>query len=387
MTIVYSAIAKMTNPEVYWLFVTFKIDALFLFVGLLLHKDKAIKVSFTKGAVGVWGIWSIYTFINWTLIGINPDGILLINKFWGLMRIYCFFAVLYYEASIDFDGALNRLFYIFFIYAILGIFFQESELITKGHNEGRNRTTLGNHFPLAMCSYAFIAFLAKTKKIFSNLKVFSIICMVIAVIIESATRKCLGAVFLLAIFYFLSQFNMKSPKTYILLLVSLIGLYTAYCYVLDNTLIGDRLKNVEDEVNVSVNVPWYLSFLGDRASHYMLAWDMFLDNPINGVGTKNFMHLSRLGMPPHTEYMTQLCEGGLIGSSLFIIFLVKIIRLLKKSFEYHIDKGCSIICLSGVFMLLFISLTAWIYEGAHFFVIWSLVLAYCSPIFSNYKVN
>ncbi len=379
-------ISSMFPPELYRLWVVFKVDALFLIAGLITSKDAALLQSFKKGAVGVWGIWTIYTFVNWALIGLNPDGLFYINKFWGLMRIYCFLAVLYYEASVDFDGAIKRLLIIFSVYAVIGLFIQESELITEGHNEGRIRTTLGNHFPLAMCAFAFVAIVGTVKGLLSKKLMYFVLGLVIFIIFQSATRKCLGAVSILVIFYILSQMKNKSPKTYIMTLVYSLVLYVGYNFVMDNTLIGQRLQSIDDDVYLNtVDIPVYLSFLGDRAYHYVLAWDMFLEHPWNGVGITNFMHLSILGMPPHTEYMTQLCEGGIIGSSLFLLFLYKIFRPLQNSFKINSDHSSLLLCLGGVGMVLFIAFTAWTYSGAHFFVIWALVLAYCDPIQSTYK--
>lgn len=99
-----------------------------------------------------------------------------------------------------------------------------------------------------------------------------------------------------------------------------------------------------------------LNYLGDRAAQYMLAWDLFLEYPITGIGLKNFSVMANYPFVLHTEYMVQLCECGIIGSALYLLFMG---GLFKTVFRIWKSNGrLFYICLGGLLCMLFLNFTA-----------------------------
>lgn len=76
-----------------------------------------------------------------------------------------------------------------------------------------------------------------------------------------------------------------------------------------------------------------------RSALYSYSWELFLDNPIQGIGWKEFINRSQgiinsdQGSHPHNIYLQLLTELGLFGFLLFIIPLLyvyfKTYRLLR----------------------------------------------------------
>ena len=89
--------------------------------------------------------------------------------------------------------------------------------------------------------------------------------------------------------------------------------------------------------------------VGSMNSRWLLmkhAFEIFLENPVFGVGIHNFQSVSgrRYGVwfPPHMLYLEALSEIGIVGSAFFTYVLVLIFKNLnrtKKILEEHGDKG------------------------------------------------
>lgn len=77
---------------------------------------------------------------------------------------------------------------------------------------------------------------------------------------------------------------------------------------------------------------------------YLLSFKMFLDNPITGIGINNFKYLCNFNelykdlmvnydcaSHPHNIYIQWLTEGGIIVFSLFIIYLLFLVKFIIKN--------------------------------------------------------
>lgn len=81
------------------------------------------------------------------------------------------------------------------------------------------------------------------------------------------------------------------------------------------------------------------TFLSGREVIYLLAWELFLDNPILGTGWYTFPQLTSgllaVDIDAHNIYLQLLCETGIIGFSIFaswfVINLYKAIEMLCGS--------------------------------------------------------
>lgn len=342
--------------------------------------------ALVKGAVGIWGLWAVYSVINWYIC---PKGALEYRDYvyvGSFVRTYAFLAVLYYEASLDYQRTLKMLLYIFVFYFFLGLFGQGNGPVKESASwEGRSGTLLGNHFPLAMICGLYVAFIARVKEIITPRQLYIIIACVTGVVLWVATRKAMYGIFILCLFYVLSNIDLHKKNNILYLIFGTGAIYAVYQLVMKYTLLGARVNQLSD-FEYSIDVPSYLQFLGDRAIQYVLAWEVFIEHPINGVGLGNSMDYTGLSIPLHTEYMEHLCEGGFIGTSLFIIFIYRIAKGIYINYKY-IEKSVATMMAGGLAMLLFLSLSAWLYNQPQFFVVYAMIIAYCNPINEQTNLN
>jgi hypothetical protein len=84
------------------------------------------------------------------------------------------------------------------------------------------------------------------------------------------------------------------------------------------------------------------------AEHYLLAWSIFLENKWLGVGTKNFRYICNnekykdkyprgCTTHPHQIYFELLCEQGIIGFLIFLLFFATI--FIKNYITYKNNKN------------------------------------------------
>lgn len=358
---------------------------LLMIVALIYNlKNPNFRKSLFKGSICIWGVWTIYSIINWYICPHKElpfSDYLYIGIF---VRSFALLSILYFEALTDYQRSLKFLMYIFIGYFMLGILGQGSGPIKESASwEGRNGTLLGNSFPLAMMCSLFIFFIAKLENLITSRQLLVVILCVVLVILWVATRKALFGVAILCFFYVLSCVDLSDRSNLGYLLLSVLGIYFVYHLIMKYTLLGSRVEQLND-FEYAFEVPSYLQFLGDRAIQYVLAWEVFLQHPINGVGLGNSMDYTGLPIPLHTEYMEHLCEGGCIGFFLFLLFVFKISQSIYTAYTSENDKK-NIILAGGLLMLLFIGMTTWLYNIPVYFIVYAMIIAKCDLIKDNYS--
>lgn len=124
-------------------------------------------------------------------------------------------------------------------------------------------------------------------------------------------------------------------------------------------------------------------FLGDRAIQYESAIELFHENFWTGIGLTNFIYMDTSGrqLVLHSEYMVQLCENGIIGFTLLMIFYVLLIRSLIRNRKYMKRKiGMA---LFGLATVLFINFTSWTYCMKYIMVFYAILFVYASSASNN----
>ena len=126
----------------------------------------------------------------------------------------------------------------------------------------------------------------------------------------------------------------------------------------------------EDAATYNTTDYGILSLLGDRAFFYIEGWELFMQHPVCGIGINNFMTVADYPMPIHSEYMVQLVENGLIGSIIFLAFVIFLWRTSNHISDIRFRRTA----LGWVLCVLFISLTSWIYDMPQFFIVFGLII-------------
>lgn len=331
------------------------------------NKQVFKKIIFSKPII-FWIIWVIYSATNMMSKGYHyeylpPSFYIIIKLFMPLVIM----SVCAYEYNKNKSKLIKTLLYIFCIYTIIGFFFMAVNSLHTGDGAA-GEATLGNLLALNTLFIIFYAGLLYKWDELSVIKFIGFVAFAFAVIIASATRKALGAATIILIFVILS--NMRfTVKSYVSVLFLALTLYIGTNYIMENTIMGERLSTTEEvgeKYNTSNNA--FLNFLGDRAFFYIVGTEVFYEHPISGIGLLNFTEETGTDYRIHSEYIVQLAENGLIGSTLFILFYVSLISAIFKYRKHSIfAKTTGNILLGGVVAILFINLTAWTYEFSVFF--------------------
>lgn len=333
------------------------------------------KFAFSRPAV-IWLIWCIYAIINATVQGYSVD---LPMGYYFVLKIlspYVIMVTASYEFSKNENRFLKYMLGTFVIYSIIGFYFMDNFYIAM--QEGRSaNNTLGNLLALNTVFISFYAALLCNNKVISINAFYLFLAFAGTIITLSATRKAFGAVVIIYAFYLFSQIK-PTLSNVIKYLIIFIIIYIGIDFIINNTFIGERFTKIEEssEMLSDTDNP-FLKMLGDRVFFYITGWDVFTNNPLCGIGLSNFGVYTKTNIVIHTEYIVQLCECGIVGTFLYVLFYSSII---SNIFKYHkslpLEKSSSMIVFSAILAILFISLTAWTYDFPFYFAVLGTVIGY-----------
>ena len=330
-----------------------------------------------------WGIWVIFSCINLKISGYNGElpysSYIILELFSPFLTMLIVCVELFYNHK----KISHTLFAVFCIYGLFATF------LSTGLGNFTGEQNLGPLGNLGSLNIMFIIFYASLLYAHKWLKTRSLIFYTVistSLILTLATRKAFGAALIMVIFAILSQIKISIKNLWKLIVFIILIIYSIDL-VLNNTLMGTRLTNTIDvgqKFNTTDNET--LNFLGDRAFYYIEGWNIFLENPLTGIGLNNFTKETGTNYRIHSEYMVQLTEGGIIGCTFFLLFYLWIFRnLYKRLKEKNRDKVFMVLT-GGFIAIIFINLTAWTYAFPHYFACLGIIIGYLKMIPSK-KVN
>ncbi len=348
---------------------------------------------FFKSVVSIpmffWLLWVLYSLVNWLAVGISPVETTLI----GFLCVHLILpmatmVVIYQEGCRDLKGTLMLIIGTHVVYMLMGLTMQDMGDVTLAGEKVRGGQILGNGLPLSACTFAFAALLANVNGWLKGKYVCIVMALVFGTIFMVATRKALFAVIIMLFFYMLAKMSVRKPITVFISILICICAYTAFNLAMSYTLMGERMATVRiTEKNVkSTPLDHAAGLVGDRSYHYMLGWKAFQKHPITGVGLTNVPRIYHFKYPLHTEYMVQLAEGGIVGTSIWLLFIGGMFWNIIKARKYK-PRSAILVCLSGMFAIMFINITAWTYDSVRFFIIYGLILAYCKPLAEQFLIH
>lgn len=325
-----------------------------------------------------WTIWVVYNYINWKQIGIVnaefPHQFVLSSFVYPILTM----SIVYYEGCKNLKRTTTVVLAALAVYVIGGLLFQGDNDTTRGvwDDTERGGGVLGNALPLNACILTFFSIFAYFKGWVNKKWLCLLLVFSLASIFFVATRKALAGWLFIVFMPFLSNFDFRKPSS-LYKLVLLIGvIYMAYQYVIEETYLGERLMQTAEQGEESNESDVEaLNFLGDRALQYIMAWDFFGENPITGIGLYNFQVVADFPMALHSEYMVQLCECGIIGSVLYLLFMSGLIA--KIMIIYNRNSKLFFVFVGGILCILSFNFTAWTYQGTAYFAMYGIILASC----------
>lgn len=351
-------------------------------MALIVNCNRALfrKLLFSK-PISFWFVWCVYVSINTHIQGYdNPEiGFL----FFAVNKIFCpcmIMAVSAYEYIKNPRLFLKVVLWIFIIYAFIGTFIMDIGYVAL--EEGNmNANTLGNLLALNVMLIIFFVGVLYCRHELSLTKTVALISFAICIVVISATRKALGASIIMIVALILSQIKLTIGNIF-KMAVPIIILYYGIIFMMGNTKMGERMRELEEQADnvemlYDVSNSTFLKTMGDRAPQYILAYEVFKENPIVGIGLMNFRRETGYPAVLHTEYMVQICECGIIGCILFIMFYLSIIkRLLIKIRLGKFERPVAVMMLGTIAALLFIYLTAWSYSFPFYFTVLGTIVGF-----------
>ena len=344
--------------------------------------NKKLFISTIKRTpIATWLCWCMYVAVVWLVIGKNSTN--LSNTEFVFLKVFLpliSMVISCYETYKNPRKFSVFLFGLYFTYSLIGALFE------RGNNVlgERGGALLGNSLPLTTVCACFIASLCELKGWIKKYLLYICFAIALTCILTTATRKAFLALFIIVFFWYLAKNNKFNIGSILKLSLFTIVIYYVAMIILSNTLLGERLFEVatnENKFNTTNNA--FLDLLDDRAIFYIEGWLLFLKNPITGIGLRNFMVDFVFPHPIHSEYMVQIAETGIIGTTLYVIFYISIIGLILKTRKNKLNSSIFLIMLGFITTILFISLTSWTYEFSRYYVIFGLIIGYSYYLIHN----
>lgn len=329
----------------------------------------------TPGALIIWSIWIVYNIINSLILGFKhestPYSIWLPNV---LVLPFITMLVAYRTFSQNYYKTLKFTLGYFSLYVILGLINMEVHSRSEfGIEVSRSANELGNAFVNSSIILLTLAFFCFYEKIINKVWLLGIITIEVTAILLSGSRKGLISVFFILFLSFIGNIGKKHYISYIFVAIVAYGILQ---FVLANSVAGARIE--EGYINSNYSDNFFLSFMGDRGWMYYYGWEIFLKHPLFGIGLYNFYWINPLNLPLpiHSEYMVQLCECGVFGTLIYLLFISGIVKRAIHLLRDSRYKRFGFILFATIVGILFLNLFTWTYANRWLFFFYGFLCAY-----------
>ena len=259
-------------------------------------------------------IWILFAFTSFgygMLVAVNQryliSSILLFTQF--LVLMYGIVYISNQETNIDFFIKIFIMFAV--LCAITTVFW--------GVDYGKGRISMGlsnnpNLLGITMAiGVCCVLFKHSFERLFISIFAFSAIMLMIYVTLLTGSRKSFLSIVLIIIYWFLFvifkdikafQFTAKIKAIFSVILVVGAGYYVLYPYFEDSVILL-RLTELF-EVGAA-----------QREDMYNVAFDLFKQSPLVGIGLNNYRAVSIFGTYSHSTYAEALACTGILGTILY----------------------------------------------------------------------
>lgn len=296
-----------------------------ILIAKLLQSKEALRIAFEKPLV-LWGIWVLYAYGNSLVKGLSVP--IALDAFFTLLFVpYLLMIVINLEIIKNKYRLQNVLIFSMYIAVIIVRLFDNVKF--QGRIGGGINSNTTGLMSLTLLMYLYLKFVYNKLKI-KYLFILSIIPL--SMIVLSGSKTAFGGFLLLLITHIIIHRSKNIIINVAKLTISLLILIGPYYYIMNNTLLGKRLSNTTNEAEeIDIDTgSTILNKFGDRGIFYYMGWQVFKENPITGIGLENYKFYIDSEEEQHSEYMIQLCELGVVGSLIFILFYATIFKKLRK---------------------------------------------------------
>ncbi|MCM4174101.1 hypothetical protein DHD32_21775 [Arenibacter sp. TNZ] len=342
-----------------------------ILLSILIRKKSFYKIAFNKPLI-IWLLWLIYTFIN-ALINGYGDDIPILSFFTNIFAPLLLMIVITLEFKRDDKKLLNILIMGLYLAIILILLFEtETE---HGRTGGElNSNTIGT-MATVLCMLLYLKYYKHQLK---ALWFIILISLPIFTIISTGSRTAFGGLALLLGLHFFINRSRNVLITISKIVLPALILILAFNYLLENTGLGERILSTTEQsegMDFETGNP-ILDKFGDRGIFYYRGWEVFIEQPLTGIGLGNFKDYNENKLAQHSEYMIQLTELGLIGFTLFFLFYLSIFKNLFRIKNILINKRENELFIGYVLIILLMITATRMYQVGYFFAIIGVTIGY-----------
>ena len=358
----------------------FVTSTFFFCVFLFLFRYASFRGLIKCGPLLLWGGLILYHCINSYLKHVPAMRPV---DYYHALKMYCAVCIYSYLFCVDLKSTSKYLAISIFLWLIMAC--SISGFGYSGGNRLSGEMVVAVSFGKysAMLVVCLTYYAAVMKKNWSELLFLSIPSAII--IFLSQTRNAFGMCCIQLMGFYLGV-KMKGRVN-----VSAIGrvlflfiiIFFGITFMLEHTNIGARFQEKKSlnyyELKGLATGTVFDKIAGERLIYYVNGYKLFLNNPVTGIGYKNYANKSGGIYPMHVEYMVHLCEGGLIAAFLFVSFLYCMARnIIKKGY----DRPAFILLASTFILQIFTSAYSSSFGQEVPVLIYGLLIAAGSPFVS-----
>lgn len=346
-------------------------------------KDKRFNLP-----IVIWCIWMIYALVNTFVQGMNFD-----MESWQFFYYLSAPLILIYLINLNKDvQEFRRLLLVVAFSAYIGtlivVFFETSrfysgEGLRLGYTMNANEIGIASLFTLLFLylNYSFNQIKFKTLLVLAFLPTY--------VILFSGSRAAfIPFIFLFASHFFITKYKNKVVKIPLMVL-GVILFFALMNFIESNFIIMERIRDLNKEAYSTVNTGTVLDNLGSRAQYFYYGSEIFMKNPVWGIGLGNYrLHNPINRQPNHVEIMIQLSELGIIGFCLFLLFNVWIARGLFYVWKIEREKRKQTVSLIiGFICIAALSFTTYTHANLFVFAYHGFIVFYIIQSGEDLKLN
>lgn len=354
------------------------ISILYILVFIYYFRDFRFRRIVCSYPLLIWLLLTIYHSANAYFKQV--PGVNYIDFVHGL-KIYSCLAIFAFWGCVDFSKTISMLLNSFILMCLI----MTVLLVAGGGIDGEERLSGAGYSATGVGQSAaligiFLSYSIAIKKI--NIHKAALLYVIpVFIILLSQSRNSMMMLSLSIISSFFIYSCLKSGgishRSIVMYLFFSIILLMILLPLFENTALAERFisgMNMEDSRTMSLYGTGTLfdKIVGDRIVYYVLGWELFAENIWTGIGLWNFRVVTGGTYPLHSEYMVHLCEGGLVATVLWLMFVFYII---KAIYEYNGLIGIKLAAFFSVVIILFCALYTREFFSQIFYPVYGLIIS------------
>lgn len=338
-------------------------------------RQKSFWRALFKPPLIFWVLWGIYAYINTIFQGYNntPYSTFFVELFAPIFVLLIINTLEFKKRKYIFNIIIVSLYL-----NLLLIIIELPNLISLRNVSNSSFALNSNEVGVIAITLLLFGYL---KHVYDEIKLIYLLLLVIIpifVIFLSGSRNAFIGFMMIFITYFNTDKNDKHKLKLLKLIFGLCFAISIIYFTLNYTSLGNRIiETKEQSEKMNLNSGTIFDKMGDRGIFYILGFQAFKEHPIYGIGLYNYPKYSG-SYVQHSEYMLQLCELGILGSILFLLFYLTIIKRLFLLYRNKSIYNNSVLIthILILIVILFMAASTRVFNSIYFFLLLGITIKF-----------